>query len=525
VSTGPLQPYDRIAYEEFVAGLKSRGFDAVQGTNRRQWKGPIPASLRDLTEATRITFEFRDGWPFRAPKLLVTGLSMEHVGRNDEVCLWADDDPAQGRAMDVGWLFQRIDDWAARATTGFQPEDAALDAHLYFDRWDTTTVEVDLPALVRTDREESHGPAYAETLGKMLRIGRSDSPKSLTGHWYFRKSIATPPRSFEELKDALTRTQRTHLERAIMRRKDVTQGARSGSIDFIVVTWPQHDTLNALIVFLSGTGDDTVAHAVPTAPGDDVSLRRRSGRDQEALNGMRVLVVGVGAVGGHVAVVLAEAGVGTLELADGDILTRVNVVRHVAGAGLIGSYKTDAVAQVVKSHTIGTVIETHPYVSLDPSDAMGLVNAFDLVVDCSGVAAVTAALSVACGEEKVPFLTGALYRGGSVTRVRRQAISDPRLTARADMDAYTPIPKGKDGDPREATSLELGCSAPVHNASPVAVLRAASLVALAAIDELTERRELPDEIIEVLSPLNAAGFEQAASMLHPKPSSAGDVQA
>lgn len=525
MSTGPLQPYDRPAHEAFVAGLKSRGFDAVQGTNGRQWKGPIPESLCGFTTATRMTVEFQDGWPFRAPRVLVPGMAMEHVGRRDQVCLWADDDPAQGKAVDVDWLFQRIEDWAQQAMGGFEPDDAALDAHLYFDAFDTTTVEVDLPALVRTDRDESRGPAYAQAQGKILLVTRSDSPESLTGHWYFRRSITAPPRSFEELKTALTRGQRTNLERRLGRRKDVTQGVKSGSIDFVVVAWPQHGTLNALVVFLSGTGESTVAYAVPTTPGDDASLRSRSGRDQETLGGKRVLIVGLGAVGGHVAVVLAEAGVGTLELADSDILTRVNVVRHVAGAGLIGSYKTDAVAQIVKSHAIGTTIDFHPHVSLDPADAMGLVNAFDLVVDCSGDAAVAAVLSVTCGEEEVPLVTGALYRGGSVARVRRQAEGDPRLTARAGMIAYTAIPKGKSGDPREATSLELGCSAPVHNASPVAVLRAASLVALVAVDELTGRRELSDELIEVINPLDAVGFQMAGTILHPEPSPAGDVEA
>lgn len=523
MSNRPIEPYDLPAYEAFLSGLKVRGFNPVAGTRGAQWKGPLPASLQQFADS-RMMLEFRDGWPFRSPRVLVEGLNLPHVSSDGEICLWADDDPAQQDASDLDLLFSRIDEWAEAASGGFGPLDAALDAHLYFNERDHRFVEVDLPGLIRTDRHEAKGDAFAHLNGEIFSITKSDDGKSLRGRWYFRSEIADPPRDLASFKDALTHAQRTNFDRTLRKRREVGLAEVSGAIDFAILVWKQPDALNAQILLLRGTGDATEAVALTATPSDDASLLRRSGRDRPALHGNRVLIVGAGAVGGHVAVALAEAGVGSLVLADSDVLTRVNVTRHVAGAGCVGWPKTRAVEAVIRSHMVGTDVATRQSLLIGRTDLAASVDAFDLVIDCTGIAAVSSSLAIVCRDQGVALVSAALYRGGRIVRVRRQAGDDTPLTQRYADARYHRLPRGPSADAREFASLELGCSAPVHNASAIAVLRAASLAALTAVDQMTNRRSLPDEIIEVLEPLEAEGFGEAGNMLRPRqPDTAGDA--
>lgn len=86
----------------------------------------------------------------------------------------------------------------------------------------------------------------------------------------------------------------------------------------------------------------------------DYLLPRSGG--QLALQDWRILVVGCGAVGGHVALSLARAGVGRLGLVDPDYMKLVNTYRHVLGRSSIGDPKVDALRKEITSK--------YPYVSV-----------------------------------------------------------------------------------------------------------------------------------------------------------------
>lgn len=66
----------------------------------------------------------------------------------------------------------------------------------------------------------------------------------------------------------------------------------------------------------------------------------RGGGDS-ALSSKRVLVAGCGAVGGHVALALARAGVGHLSLVDSDVFELANAYRHVCGVAHLGKPKVE----------------------------------------------------------------------------------------------------------------------------------------------------------------------------------------
>lgn len=69
--------------------------------------------------------------------------------------------------------------------------------------------------------------------------------------------------------------------------------------------------------------------------------------ENDALMTKRVLVIGLGSFGSHIAVELAQAAVGRFALMDFDRLEAHNVVRHACFLGDVGRLKTDAVADLV----------------------------------------------------------------------------------------------------------------------------------------------------------------------------------
>ena len=121
------------------------------------------------------------------------------------------------------------------------------------------------------------------------------------------------------------------------------------------------------------------------------------------------------------------------------------------------------------------------------------------MVDTAGNEALTRAISLSAAAHAKRVVSGALYRGGSIARVQRQgAPGDTPILERTPDRGYELIPPGNDDDMIQPA---IGCSGPVHNAPPAIVLAAAALIAEAAIDVLSERLLLPDEMIHVHRPL------------------------
>jgi len=64
----------------------------------------------------------------------------------------------------------------------------------------------------------------------------------------------------------------------------------------------------------------------------------------------RILLIGCGSGGGQLALELAKSGIGTLILADPDLLEVHNVMRHVLGTAYIGQPKTVAMKALIGEH-------------------------------------------------------------------------------------------------------------------------------------------------------------------------------
>ena len=127
---------------------------------------------------------------------------------------------------------------------------------------------------------------------------------------------------------------------------------------------------------------------------------------QIALRDASVLVVGAGGLGSPVALYLAGAGVGRVGLVDSDVVEISNLHRQpLHFTPDLGVPKVESAAAKLRFLNPDVVIE--PYqVRLDETNAAGLVEGQDLVIDCSDSFATRYAVNKACCDAGVDLVEG-----------------------------------------------------------------------------------------------------------------------
>lgn len=102
----------------------------------------------------------------------------------------------------------------------------------------------------------------------------------------------------------------------------------------------------------------------------------------DALKGTRVLVCGVGGVGGYVVEGLARAGIGTIAVLDNDVFSVSNLNRQIlATQDTIGKEKTKVAIERIKAiNPCCNTIEYNLFYSADTADKVN-IGEFDYVVD------------------------------------------------------------------------------------------------------------------------------------------------
>lgn len=141
-------------------------------------------------------------------------------------------------------------------------------------------------------------------------------------------------------------------------------------------------------------------------------LAEIGGPGQQRLRAARVGLVGVGGVGSPAALYLAAAGVGTLRLIDDDAVAVSNLQRQIAfSTADVGRPKTKAASEALTALNPNVLVEPRPE-RLTSSNARGLLDGCDLVVDGTDDFATRLAVSDACLALGLPLVSGALGRWG-----------------------------------------------------------------------------------------------------------------
>ncbi|MBM3117039.1 molybdopterin-synthase adenylyltransferase MoeB [Jeongeupia naejangsanensis] len=133
-------------------------------------------------------------------------------------------------------------------------------------------------------------------------------------------------------------------------------------------------------------------------------------KGQLRLKSSRVLLLGAGGLGSPVALYLAAAGVGTLGIVDPDVVESSNLQRQVIhGEDQLGKLKVDSAEAAI--HRLNSQIKVikHP-VLLDESNALSLLQDYDLVVDGSDNFKARYLVNDACVKLGIPNVHGAIYR-------------------------------------------------------------------------------------------------------------------
>ena len=131
---------------------------------------------------------------------------------------------------------------------------------------------------------------------------------------------------------------------------------------------------------------------------------------QERLLGARVLVVGLGGLGSPVAMYLAAAGVGTLVVADFDVVDLSNLQRQILHSSeRIGMPKVDSAMQFLKALNPQARIEGFKG-NIDADSLPALLAGVDAVVDGCDNFATRFAVNEACLQAGIPLISGAAIR-------------------------------------------------------------------------------------------------------------------
>ena len=432
--------------EQFITELRDVGFRRIAGSDPPRWVGCIHPAFRRLTDAETMEVVIFPGWPFQPPVLLVQGLSTNHSTPGGFVCMWREGDFSLEWTT-VDGLFSRIEEWCENAEHGWENDLLDQDAFLNFSLKDNLVATFDLPQLRISVGGWGDCHAVVNATPKRMDIspGRKSSAKQLRGLWFHVGQLdALPPRSFSEVSRFLSRSQRRCLQKAIDERKKPDAFVVSGGVDFVLYCWERHGRIDLLVMACGGTGTEVDAVALQAGPFDEDSLILRAGSDAPALRTRKVALFGAGALGSHTATLLADSGVGFLDIVDPDVLLPGNVVRHVAGHNLVGALKVHAVHAAIANHAPWTEVVGFPESTRTPNQILERIGNADIVIDTTGSEALAYSLAMLLQGREKPLVSGALYRGGRIGRVRRQALpSDTPIHQRSDLIRYPPIPLGR----------------------------------------------------------------------------------
>lgn len=126
----------------------------------------------------------------------------------------------------------------------------------------------------------------------------------------------------------------------------------------------------------------------------------------EALKTKRVIVFGVGGVGGYVCEALARSGVGAIDVVDNDTVSVTNINRQIiATTDTVGKNKTSVMAERMKSiNPVINVTEYNMFYLPETADEIDLAQ-YDYVVDAIDTVSGKMELAIRCQRLGVPLVS------------------------------------------------------------------------------------------------------------------------
>lgn len=142
---------------------------------------------------------------------------------------------------------------------------------------------------------------------------------------------------------------------------------------------------------------------------------------QRALEGSKVLVVGLGGLGAPVVMYLASAGVGTIGIVDYDTVELHNLQRQVIySESDIGKLKTECTGRFISNLNAVVKVAAHNIRLERPEDVLEIVRGYEIVADCCDNVHLRYLLNDACRVQKKDLVSASALRWeGQICVARR----------------------------------------------------------------------------------------------------------
>jgi adenylyltransferase/sulfurtransferase len=146
---------------------------------------------------------------------------------------------------------------------------------------------------------------------------------------------------------------------------------------------------------------------------------------QKKLMNARVLCIGAGGLGCPISLYLAAAGVGTIGLADVDVVSPSNLQRQVLfGVSTVGEDKVTAAAKRLKDLNPDCNVVEHKTI-VNSSNVMDLIKDYDIVIDGTDNFPTRYCVGDACVLAKKPNVYGSIFRFEGMVTVFAPHLNNP----------------------------------------------------------------------------------------------------
>ena len=134
---------------------------------------------------------------------------------------------------------------------------------------------------------------------------------------------------------------------------------------------------------------------------------------QERLINSKVLLIGAGGLGSPNALYLAAAGVGTIGIADGDVVSLSNLQRQVIHfTEDVGKLKVESAKDKMTRVNPDVKVIAYPEF-ITENNALELIKDYDFIIDCTDSFASKYLVNDACVMANKPFCAGGVVRYGA----------------------------------------------------------------------------------------------------------------
>lgn len=230
--------------------------------------------------------------------------------------------------------------------------------------------------------------------------------------------------------------------------------------------------------------------------------RNRRVRGLAPIANKNIVVLGLGTLGGPVAMELARAGVGRLDLVDFDRFDVNNSVRHVLTTDFSGLPKTFGMGIVCRrANPFGAVeehqlrfgdVDWHPPSSLDR--LVDLIDTADLVVETTGSHQLQRLMGRLCLESATPFVSCWLtdgFLGGHVVRTVPEKTQCYLCFATALANGELPVAEAA----ADASVVAQGCSHPTTTGAGFDAFELAAITSRLVVQTLLQPTKGDDHIV------------------------------